>query len=69
MYKAIRTSIKAKLILIIAVALFFSGIGISATVIYSQYKSQLDQMKRDGLAIARITAKNIETTAKNNGYT
>ena len=60
MFKFIKKSFKAKIVLIITISIFLSGAGISAVILKSQYDSQLDQMKIDGLNIAKITAKNIE---------
>lgn len=60
MFGLIKKSFKAKIVLIITISIFLSGSGISALILKSQYDSQLEQMKIDGLNIARITAKNIE---------
>jgi methyl-accepting chemotaxis protein len=66
MFEKFKSSFRAKMLFAIIVAIFFSGAGISATVIYSQYQSQISQMKIDGINIARITAKTIEDSAKYN---
>ena len=63
MLKFIQKSFKAKMVLIITISIFLSGVGISAIILKSQYDSQLEQMKIDGLNIAKITAKNIENAS------
>ena len=60
MFKLIQKSFKVKMVLIITISIFLSGTGISAIILKSQYDSQLEQMKIDGLNIAKITARNIE---------
>ena len=63
-FRFIQKSFKAKMVLIITISIFLSGVGISAIILKSQYDSQLEQMKIDGINIARITAKNIENASK-----
>lgn len=63
-FRFIQKSFKAKMVLIITISIFLSGVGISAIILKSQYDSQLKQMKIDGINIARITAKNIENASK-----
>ena len=65
MFKLIQKSFKLKMVLIITISIFLSGAGISAIILKSQYDSQLEQMKIDGLNIAKITAKNIENASVN----
>jgi methyl-accepting chemotaxis protein len=64
--KKFKSSFRAKMLAAIIAAIFFSGAGISGTIIYSQYQSQMNQMKIDGVNIARVTAKTIEDAAKYN---
>ncbi|WP_459479947.1 methyl-accepting chemotaxis protein [Clostridium saccharoperbutylacetonicum] len=59
MVNFIKKSFKAKMVLIITISIFLSGAGISTVILKSQYDSQLEQMKVDGLNIAKITAQNI----------
>lgn len=66
MVNLIKKSFKAKIALIITISIFLSGAGISAVILKSQYDSQLEQMKIDGLNIAKITAKNIENASVDN---
>ena len=61
MVNFIRKSFKTKMVLIISISIFLSGVGISALILKAQYDSQLAQMKIDGLNIAKITAQNIES--------
>ena len=63
-FNFIQKSFKAKMVLIITISIFLPGVGISAIILKSQYDSQLNQMKIDGINIARITAKNIENASK-----
>jgi methyl-accepting chemotaxis protein len=63
MLSFIKKSFKVKVVLIIIASLFLSGAGISSVILKFQYESQLEQMKTDGLNIARITAKNIENVS------
>lgn len=65
MFKFIKKSFRAKIVLIITISIFLSGAGISAIILKAQYDSQLAQMKIDGLNIAKITAKNIESISVN----
>ena len=65
MFKFIKKSFKAKIVLIITISILLSGAGISAIILKAQYDSQLAQMNIDGLNIAKITAKNIESIAAN----
>ena len=64
MFKFIEKSFKVKMVLIITISIFLAGTGISAIILKTQYDSQLEQMKIDGLNIAKITAKNIEDASK-----
>ena len=64
MFKFIKKSFKIKMVLIITISIFLAGTGISAVILKTQYDSQLEQMKIDGLNIAKITAKNIEDASK-----
>ena len=64
MFKFIKKSFKMKMVLIITISIFLAGTGISAVILKTQYDSQLEQMKIDGLNIAKITAKNIEDASK-----
>ena len=63
MFKFIEKSFKAKIVLIVIISIFLSGLTISAVILKLQYESQLNQMKIDGLNIAKITAKNIESAS------
>ncbi|WP_160683429.1 methyl-accepting chemotaxis protein [Clostridium sp. C2-6-12] len=64
MFQFISKSFKAKMVLIVIISIFLVGMGLLGIVLKSQYDSQLEQMKSDGLNIARITAKNIEKESK-----
>lgn len=64
MVNFIKKSFKVKMVLIITISIFLSGAGISALILKSQYDSQLEQMRIDGLNIAKITAENIENILK-----
>lgn len=64
MVNFIKKSFKVKMVLIITISIFLSGAGISALILKAQYDSQLEQMKIDGLNIARITADNIKNISK-----
>lgn len=64
MFQFIRKSFKAKMVLIVIASIFFVGVGILSIVLKSQYDSQLEQMKIDGLNIAKISAKNIEDISR-----
>lgn len=63
MFKFIQKSFKVKMLLITTISIFLSGSGISAIILKSQYDSQLEQMKIDGINIAKITARNIESAS------
>ena len=56
MFKFIKKSFKIKMVLIITISIFLAGTGISAVILKTQYDSQLEQMKIDGVNIAKITA-------------
>jgi len=64
MLRLLKKSLRLRLIVVIVLAILLSGGGITASLIYSQYQSQLEQMKIDGTNMAKIAAKNIESTAK-----
>lgn len=67
MAKTSRGSLRIKLSIVIIIAILFSGVGITASLVYLQYQSLKQQMTIDGLNIAKIAAKNLENIAINSG--
>lgn len=67
MGKLSRRSLRNKLSIVIILAILFSGMGITASLVYLQYQSLKQQMTIDGLNIAKIAAKNLENIAIMNG--
>ena len=67
MKKTTRGSLRIKLSIVIVLAILFSGLGITTSLIYLQYRSLKQQMTIDGLNIAKIAAKNLENVANTSG--
>lgn len=62
--RILKNSLGARLIIVIIMSIIISAGCITATLIRSQYQSQLNQMELDGVNMAKIAAKNIENVAK-----
>lgn len=67
MKKTSRGSLRNKLSIVIVLAILFSGVGITTSLVYLQYRSLKQQMTIDGLNIAKIAAKNLENVANTSG--